>query len=1423
MSESNKSRFFNPSILSKGLARARSKLSSIGAGQRTAPGELEDDGEAPCRTANGELEEELDATYNEEDRDSFAEDDFGEMDESSASGVDRSSRGKLSHMVSKVKDITTGSSAIERLDEGFTNLYGSMNELEMRCKVESNSVKRGDTHGVGRGEDDDMTPQQKAFLESITVTKKSPEEVIESLAKEYFEATFDPVPSVIQEVGAWPKEESESSDLFMKRIEGLDTDKDLLEAKLGDLIDSHHSEIMQCMQNVETINTDLHDASRQIGNSRGLVLRGADALSDGPIKVADLRQRIARLEDVSCIVKNLSHVQSIYDAMENGIVTGDLGMAAECAFSMLHSYKHDLYNRFNALARLPSKIQKSVFTIRRKADRALLRLSGRKFASKEYENIVRCYLALDWMEETQGVRLVDASDEATTSDTLLDKFPCMDGLADRVQNFQHEDVECCLRTGVVEFIYASRQHKTHMASTAGGIGASAGLLYASEGLGMEDAAELEDLSMAELYPKVIPELMIPCIVRSCELLVDVVHTHYLITQWHLAPFDPQNEDTKWLHRKPINPLDVVHDTPWDHGNDEDEFAEEGKTSDGASQPETGTASSVASEVAAAIGGTEDSLDAPSMGENGADSTKATTSPRSRRANGLGLSLRSPTRLRAEVRAEITESFRQHYDSPTIHKNGTESANERQLGLQSMKLSSCYQTLCSNRAALWDSLTEELEGALDLVVLSAAVSQSDFMHMSWAINAMVRLGREFCGNESTRLQNCLERKSREYYYQVHGESFHILKQMVDNDGWHNVPVSLQDLGGIMQVIASSTPALAATGAISREKQTCNMGLGGMVGLAYEAQLGVFDTSRRDIAASPAASAEGSKDASSSPSQAASGGASGSSILVFCGQHGNPLHFMTDIGADIDSEDDSDEYSEEEEAEGNDQNSPHIGNNEESDGKTEAGSESGDIFRRLLTSTEPSSGVSPQKQKRKAQAGAFVVTQAAFGGLTRCAGRYMQMMFLMPSTAPTVFQGLRQLFDLYACSVFTGFVAPAERAAFTSPPSRMTSSSPDTQREFDALRKYLGRALSEVVHYARPSGNADGHEEESATAGHSFVAENVPLSSVLVEQRQSLEHESAESSDRDIADLSAKVVAAESLWFASSVLAEVCPKLLHLLPASYAAACDDFSLNFQASATQLRALVYRTMCPALLQAQNVSQTIAESGGWDTKLPAMSSLLPGKSSGSSGTASAGTWVQRLVADCARIWAHMEAFGEKSWGSSAPLVREQVWLELCQAAFDTAMEGFWRVRRVSSEGRRAMIRDVRALDAGLDEVHPCHCPRGLEHVEAILQAALLDSEEMMLWVQDNNAQYTYRHLLGLITQTFGSVMGMNQSRLKDAIGFLDELFDEIEGGDAQGPKEFAHLFGRKTTKDSGGDRSIRNSISEMKSVFKGAVGIKK
>ena len=149
-----------------------------------------------------------------------------------------------------------------------------------------------------------------------------------------------------------------------------------------------------------------------------------------------------------------------------------------------------------------------------------------------------------------------------------------------------------------------------------------------------------------------------------------------------------------------------------------------------------------------------------------------------------------------------------------------------------------------------------------------------------------------------------------------------------------------------------------------------------------------------------------------------------------------------------------------------------------------------------------------------------------------------------------------------------------------------------------------------------------------------------------------------------------------------------------------------------------------------------------------------------------------------------------------------------------------FRSIRRVSSAGREAMVRDVRSLQEDLDKIHPCHCRYGLEHVEAALQAAQ-GEEEVMLWVQDHYQQYPYRHLLGLVTQTFSSMIDITQKRLKDAVSFLDELYSEVEREDEvaavrgdvkRKDSEFAHLFGRRMKNAEGGaKKGVRQSLSEM------------
>lgn len=127
---------------------------------------------------------------------------------------------------------------------------------------------------------------------------------------------------------------------------------------------------------------------------------------------------------------------------------------------------------------------------------------------------------------------------------------------------------------------------------------------------------------------------------------------------------------------------------------------------------------------------------------------------------------------------------------------------------------------------------------------------------------------------------------------------------------------------------------------------------------------------------------------------------------------------------------------------------------------------------------------------------------------------------------------------------------------------------------------------------------------------------------------------------------------------------------------------------------------------------------------------------------------------------------------------VREQVWLEVCQCAFDMVLEGFGRVKKCTTEGRASMAMDTTSLHTMLDSVHVCRPPRGKVHVDNYIRASYLSDDELIHWVAQNWQLYSYRHLSGLLNQNISSVM--KKKKLKDAIAALDALYDEAEREDA-------------------------------------------
>ena len=121
--------------------------------------------------------------------------------------------------------------------------------------------------------------------------------------------------------------------------------------------------------------------------------------------------------------------------------------------------------------------------------------------------------------------------------------------------------------------------------------------------------------------------------------------------------------------------------------------------------------------------------------------------------------------------------------------------------------------------------------------------------------------------------------------------------------------------------------------------------------------------------------------------------------------------------------------------------------------------------------------------------------------------------------------------------------------------------------------------------------------------------------------------------------------------------------------------------------------------------------------------------------------------------------------------LVKEQVWMEVCSSAFDILLEGFSRVKKCSKEGRAAMGVDLSALHSGLDSIHPNRTAQGKTYVEALcVKVSYMQDNEVLQWVQDNYQSYSYRCVLGVITNKMSSML--NPMKLKNAVSMLDKLY---------------------------------------------------
>jgi hypothetical protein len=420
------------------------------------------------------------------------------------------------------------------IDESFRNLYPDPKSIEKRC---TESVRDRSSLVLTP----DIALRYRQFTNELSYDR-SFQEVIEQLPKDYYDVDFDPVIPHLQEISSW--DEEDIIEKFMKKIEETDTDKDIIVAELTSMIDANYDDLMSCMRKIQEVSYELKDAATTVITARDSLANADGSLCNSALKIKSLSVKKKKMAMTMDTVRNLKEIHFIQGQMIGCSNTGSVGDAAELALKLSSSLKDPVLGSFVAIKSIRQGFLSNMASLRAKNERMLNRLCCRKFSTVEYENVLKAYIILDFISSS----MIDDTEngEAKVALCFLDSLPKF------VNHFQIQDVETCLRSAAAEHFYHSQQRKQRRGSESRTNGSHNGT---SNLLNIEDISDFDDMPLNILYKRISPEVIPHCIIRACELMVDILYTDYLIVQWHLSPFDEKNRNIEFLrrsHRNEVN-------------------------------------------------------------------------------------------------------------------------------------------------------------------------------------------------------------------------------------------------------------------------------------------------------------------------------------------------------------------------------------------------------------------------------------------------------------------------------------------------------------------------------------------------------------------------------------------------------------------------------------------------------------------------------------------------------------------------------------------------------------------------------------------------------------------------------------------------------------------------------------------------------
>eukprot|EP00939_MAST-03C_sp_MAST-3C-sp1_P004157 g4157.t1 len=431
-----------------------------------------------------------------------------------------------------------------------------------------------------RIENDESTFVPKEF---ITHQSKTSEETLESLPPGFFEHDFDPVSHLLRALPA-DKRGPDMVQWLQLEISQKDIAQDVVKEKITDKILAKYDTFLRGMRQIQDVDRDLKIASGVIARGKSSVSRSHSSLVNDTLTIPFKRRRQERLKVVENIVRSIRGTANVEDDIKRWIRQKNYPAAVKTLTTTWEALNGPLAAKLNVLGGLRKRFPGFVSSLRMSVDAQLQSMCVR-FDAGTYDSIIRAYCLLDRhfsslkkeREERRETKYGDGSsgeaDVAGGKETL------------RTVTFE-VTIPAGLMPGQKFAVVFPRGRRTIMCpegkkggdrlsvtnlgddesgSGEGDIGAVSGIAQQMQSnfthaimkrskdivlseLEAQEGSTKEGTTYRELCAALRPTAVLSALERLFEAMCEILHNHYLLTQWHRDPFNPENVSVAYLHR-----------------------------------------------------------------------------------------------------------------------------------------------------------------------------------------------------------------------------------------------------------------------------------------------------------------------------------------------------------------------------------------------------------------------------------------------------------------------------------------------------------------------------------------------------------------------------------------------------------------------------------------------------------------------------------------------------------------------------------------------------------------------------------------------------------------------------------------------------------------------------------------------------------